>query len=214
MSGSSVGALIGNPRPRSRTLQVGLRARDGIVTALRAAAPGRAWAAGDVLDAATLAHQVFGEQSDAVARRVAQVASQRVVVVATSTYKATYTGLLKSVLDLSPPSIWEQTVAIPVQVVGSHRHTLAADVHLRPLLVELGASTPTSSIVVAESDLRADEGAGVVEAWLAAEAGGRALVRAVAAGNPPSAGEGAAAGGLSPRSEPATWRRTQQVGAR
>ena len=59
--------------------------------------------------------------------------------------------------------------------VGSPAHTLAADVHLRPLLVELGAITPTAALVVTERDLA--DPAAVIEAWLdGAEPALRALL--------------------------------------
>ena len=64
---------------------------------------------------------------------------------------------------------------MPVITVGSPAHTLAADVHLRPLLLELGAVTPTAALVVQERDLA--DPAGVIDAWLdGAEPALRALL--------------------------------------
>jgi FMN reductase len=42
-------------------------------------------------------------------------------------------------------------------------HALAPEVHLRPLLVELGASTPTRGIYVTEAQF--DDLDGVIGAW-------------------------------------------------
>ena len=53
-------------------------------------------------------------------------------------------------------------------VCAAPGHRLAADTQLRPLLVELGASTPTTSLVVEESELA--EMPGFVERWAAGQA--------------------------------------------
>ncbi|GMA86652.1 hypothetical protein GCM10025868_19020 [Angustibacter aerolatus] len=60
------------------------------------------------------------------------------LVVATPTYKGAYTGLLKSFLDHVGADALAGAVAVPVTTVGGPAHTLAADVHLRPLLLEPG----------------------------------------------------------------------------
>jgi FMN reductase len=54
-------------------------------------------------------------------------------------------------------------VAVPVQTLGGPAHTLAADLHLRPLLLELGASTPTAAVTVLEAELATPEDAAL--AW-------------------------------------------------
>ncbi|MEV5891832.1 NADPH-dependent FMN reductase [Nonomuraea fuscirosea] len=86
-----------------------------------------------------------------------------VLVVASPTYKGTYTGLLKSFLDRLPPQALAGTAALPLLVMGDARHALAVEVHLRPLLVELGASVPTPGLAFLESEFpRLEE---VVAAW-------------------------------------------------
>jgi len=65
------------------------------------------------------------------------------VVVASPTYKATYTGILKSFFDRYNSDALVGTVSIPVMTGAAPIHALAPEVHLRPLLVELGSSTPT-----------------------------------------------------------------------
>ena len=57
-----------------------------------------------------------------------------------STYKGTYTGLLKVFLDrfeARPRS----TVAVPLMLGAAPAHALAAEVTLRPVLAELGFIT-------------------------------------------------------------------------
>ena len=78
-----------------------------------------------------------------------------VLVVATPTYKAAYTGLLKAVLDQAPSGWLKGKVVVPLQVAASDRHALAVEVHLRPVLTELGALVP-QALFLNEASLPAD----------------------------------------------------------
>ena len=98
------------------------------------------------------------------------------LIVATPVYKASYTGLLKAFLDLYGPDGLAGAVVVPLVVSGNPAHALVGEVHLRPVLVELGAVVPTRSLTVTEPQL-ADLGP-VVDAWLARQ--GDALRRATA----------------------------------
>jgi FMN reductase len=87
-----------------------------------------------------------GQLSAAMAR----IAESDIVIVASPTYKATYTGVLKAFLDLAPARHFEDILTIPFMVYGDPQHALAAEVHLRPLLNELGALCPTDPVVVGD----------------------------------------------------------------
>ncbi|WP_236004259.1 NADPH-dependent FMN reductase [Nonomuraea antri] len=76
-----------------------------------------------------------------------------VLVVASPTYKGTYTGLLKAFLDRLPSGALAGSAALPLLVMGDPAHSLAVEVHLRPLLVELGAFVPTPGLALLESQL-------------------------------------------------------------
>jgi FMN reductase len=139
-------ALVGNPRPGSRTAGVAQRLLDAV---------GDRYAPADkrtLVDLAELTAAVGPPLGPDSARRYAEplelVLGARFLVVATPTYKGSYTGLLKAFLDHVAAGALRPAVAVPVTTVGSPAHTLAADVHLRPLLVELGAVTPTAALVV------------------------------------------------------------------
>jgi FMN reductase len=159
-SGSIV-AVVGNPRPGSRTA--------ALATALARAIADLA-GTGDpvVLDLAELTEQLGPPLGSGSAGRWAEplrtVHAGDLLVVATPTYKGSYTGLLKSFLDHVGGGALHPITAVPVTTVGSPAHTLAADVHLRPLLVELGASTPTSALVVGNDQL--DDPSGAIKSWL------------------------------------------------
>jgi FMN reductase len=91
-------------------------------------------------------------------------------VIASPTYKASYTGLLKSFLDWFSTTDLAGVTVVPVMVGAGTQHALAVEVHLRPVLVELGAILPTRGLYVTEDQLDAlDE---VIDVWLA-EAGPR-----------------------------------------
>ena len=156
--GSTVVALSGNPRAGSRTSIVARAVADRVA----ALVPGGAQVV--PVDLAGLASEVFAPVRPSVDQALAAVAAARVVVVATPVYKASYTGLLKAFLDLYGPRAWAGVVAVPVVVSASPAHALAGEVHLRPLLVELGATVPTRALAVTESEL-ADLDA-VVSRWL------------------------------------------------
>ena len=104
----------------------------------------------------------------------------RSATTATPVYKASYTGLLKAFLDLYGPGGLAGVVAVPVVVSGNPAHALVGEVHLRPLLVELGAVVPTRALTVVESQLTDLDP--VIERWWSE--GGRALAAQVAAATP------------------------------
>jgi FMN reductase len=96
--------------------------------------------------------------------RVAALRGATIAVIASPTYKATYTGLLKSLLDGVPHDGLAGVIAIPLMVAGDRVHALAVEVHLRPVLVELGAITPTRGLFFEESSLEAP--GSVLDPWL------------------------------------------------
>ena len=157
---SGLVALVGNPRPASRT--------ERLASALLDALAPRLGGETRVLDLAQLLDRhgsLFGpDAAPRWAEPLAVARSARLLVVATPTYKASYTGLLKAFADHVPAGDWSGVVAVPVLTVGSPSHALAADVHLRPLLLELGAVTPTASLLAVGPEL--DDPAAVIDRWL------------------------------------------------
>jgi FMN reductase len=62
-----------------------------------------------------------------------------VVVIGTPVYKAAYSGLLKSLLDLLPQYALTGKTILPLATGGSTAHVLAIDYALRPVLSSMGA---------------------------------------------------------------------------
>ncbi|MFF2183914.1 NADPH-dependent FMN reductase [Streptomyces sp. NPDC058155] len=61
------------------------------------------------------------------------------VVIGTPVYKAAYSGLLKSLLDLLPQYALTDKTVLPLATGGTTAHVLAIDYALRPVLSSMGA---------------------------------------------------------------------------
>jgi FMN reductase len=162
---SSVGVVVGNPKPRSRTLTVA-------EAVARAAAEAAGLAVDDrtTVDLADLGPHLFDWSSSDVRAAVDAIRSCALVVIASPTYKASYTGLLKSFLDWFSTTDLDGVTVVPVMVGAGPQHMLAVETHLRPVLVELGATLPTRGLYVTEDQL--DGLDDVLANWLL-EAGAR-----------------------------------------
>lgn len=68
-----------------------------------------------------------------------EVNEAQVVLVSTPIYKAAYSGLLKSFLDLLPQDGLRDKTIVPLATGGSIAHLLALDYALKPVLSALGA---------------------------------------------------------------------------
>jgi FMN reductase len=112
---------------------------------------------------AEVADELFDFESSTVNDLLASVADSDLLIVASPTYKATYTGLLKAFFDRYGNNALASTVAIALMTGAAPIHALSPEMHLRPLLVELGATTPTRSLYVTEAQF--DDLDGVVGAW-------------------------------------------------
>jgi FMN reductase len=137
-----VSVVAGNPRPASRTLTAALH------VVRRLSGDDASEADLHVLDLATLGPALLDRQDATVARHVERVAAAELVVVASPTYKGSFTGLVKVFLDLLPHRGLEHSVAVPVMLGASPGHALAVETALRPVLTELGATVPASLFLV------------------------------------------------------------------
>jgi len=106
-------------------------------------------AAVDTIDLAVEPERLLGWGSPLVAEHKARIAGARALVVASPTYKATYTGLLKVFLDQFDAGELGGIPTVGVMTGGAPLHSLAVDVHLAPLLFEIGASLPARGLYLA-----------------------------------------------------------------
>ncbi|MCU1397320.1 MAG: NADPH-dependent reductase [Acidimicrobiales bacterium] len=149
----TITVVVGNPKAGSRTRAVGEAiARRAAVAAGLVSDTGEADTAG-VIELAELGPQLFDWSSAPVRAATEQLAGSTLAIIATPVYKATYTGLLKAFLDWFGQTGLAGVTAVPVMVGASAAHALAVEVHLRPLLVEIGATVPTRGLFVLEQEL-------------------------------------------------------------
>ena len=157
--------LVGNPRPRSRTASAARAAAAALVATLDDASADGDTAHGatsevELIDLAVLGGELLDGSSDAAQTVVATATAASVLIVATPTYKGTYTGLLKVLLDHLPGHALDGVRAAVVTVSKAPEHRLVAAAALEPVLVELGATVPAPALTLVEDDLdRVDEAA-------------------------------------------------------
>jgi FMN reductase len=158
----SVTVLVGNPKPRSRTL---LAAR-----LVAAHVAGRE--PDQVIDLVDFGPALLDWADAGVAEAVATVQASKLLIVASPTYKGTFTGLLKLFLDRIAGGALVDVTAVALMLGGDLRHSLAPEVFLKPVLSELGASCPTRGLFLLDADVdaateRIDSAA--LTSWLAVE---------------------------------------------
>jgi FMN reductase len=166
-----IAVVTGNPKPASRTHGVALAVARTLSAALIPSAPSVPSGAVPplpaspgapaplVIDLAEHASALFDSSDAELTRLTAEVAASDVAIFASPTYKAAYTGMLKAFLDRYGGNGLAGTVAVPVMTGGWPGHLLAVEVHLRPVLVELGATVPARGLYVTEPDIAAPDAA-------------------------------------------------------
>ena len=158
-----IAVVVGNPRPGSRTR----RAAEAVAIAVgRLGRQADRMVSIDTIELAELAPDLFAPASRRVEAAMETVTAAHVVVVASPTFKAAYTGLLKAFLDRFSSTALAGVVGVPVMMGGAPIHALAVEVHLRPVLVELSLACPTRGLFIVEAEL--DQLDVTVDAWLAA----------------------------------------------
>lgn len=149
----SVTVVVGNPKPQSRTLLAAQR----VARELTGSEPDT------TIDLTTYGPALLDSAAPDVADAVARVRASRLLVVASPTYKSTYTGLLKLFLDRFGAGSLAAVTAVPLMLGGHWKHALAPEAFLKPVLAEIGASCPTSGLFLLDAEWDAPD---ALEAWL------------------------------------------------
>jgi FMN reductase len=137
----TVTVVAGNPKPASRTLAAARLLAEKITGA----------PVENAIDVITLGPGLLGWGDDAVAAAVKTVQSSDLVIFASPTFKATYTGVLKLFLDqFATGDGLKGVVAIPLMLGAGPAHALAPELLLKPVLVELGATVPVQGLYLNE----------------------------------------------------------------
>ncbi len=146
--------VVGNPKPRSRTYEAGVL----VARKLTGREPD------DIIDVIDLGAGLLESGNPTVAAALQRLQNADVAIIASPTYKATYTGLLKMFLDLLPPDALARVTAFPVMLGAGPAHALAPELLLKPVLVELGATCPAQGLSLIDKSFAEDPR---LDAWVA-----------------------------------------------
>jgi FMN reductase len=97
----------------------------------------------------------FGDP--AIRDAIHQVIDAEVVLVATPIHKASFSGLLKSFLDLLPAQAFRGKTVLPLATGASAADCVAIDQALRPVLASLGARDILDTVAASDADVPAQE---------------------------------------------------------
>ncbi|MFJ9587887.1 NADPH-dependent FMN reductase [Streptomyces acidicola] len=157
----TVTVVVGNPKPASRT--------QAAATLLAEKLGGRAPGSGadHTFDLIELGPGLLGWGDESVAAAVKTVQSSSLVVFASPTFKATYTGLLKLFLDqFAGGTGLRGVVAVPLMLGAGPAHALAPELTLRPVLAELGGTCAVPGLYLRDSSFSDDPALDAyVERW-------------------------------------------------
>jgi len=103
------------------------------------------------LPAQALVHAQFSDL--AIQDAIRKVSQAQVILVATPIYKAAYSGLLKSFLDLLPQGGLRGKTVLPLATGGSTAHLLALDYALKPVLSALGARDILDAVYASDAQI-------------------------------------------------------------
>ncbi|RZB15040.1 FMN reductase (NADPH) [Streptomyces sp. F001] len=149
---ATVLSVSGSPSPTSRTARL-LRDLDARLTA-----QGHEVVPLDVrtLPPQALLHADF--RHPAIVEATALFEQADGVVIGTPVYKAAYSGLLKSLLDLLPQYALAGKTVLPLATGGTTAHVLAIDYALRPVLASMGPAhiTPGWFVLDKHIEIRQD----------------------------------------------------------
>lgn len=134
--------VAGNPKPLSRTLAAGVK----LAELITGAEPD------NVIDVIALGPGLLGWGDEAVAEAVETVKASDLIIVASPTYKGSYTGVLKLFLDqFETATGLAGSVAVPLMLGAGPGHTMAPDLLLKPVLVEIGATVPCQGLYLLDA---------------------------------------------------------------
>ncbi|EFA72206.1 NADPH-dependent FMN reductase [Cylindrospermopsis raciborskii] len=105
---------------------------------------------------------IYGKyNSPALERPKALVEQASGIIIATPIYKAAYTGLLKTFLDLLPQKAFTGKILLPLATGGTIAHLLAIEYALKPVLFELGARHILSTVYAVDKQIQFPQGGSI-----------------------------------------------------
>ena len=123
-------AISGSPRAPSKSktlaeIMLAVLAKSGCETQL--------------IDVAELpAEALLARESSAqIDAAMVEIGGAQIIVAASPTYRALYTGAMKALFDLMPHGHLANKICVPIQTAGSQSHFLAIEYGMRPLFASL-----------------------------------------------------------------------------
>ncbi|WP_378734625.1 NADPH-dependent FMN reductase [Nocardia brasiliensis] len=143
----TVTVVVGNPKPASRTLAAATLVAKGLRPEVEPA----------VIDLVDFGAALLSWGDPSVAAAVRTVSDSELVVFASPTFKATYTGLLKLFLEqFDGGTGLADVLGVPVMLGAGPTHALAPDLLLKPVLVELGATAALPGLYLSDRTFHED----------------------------------------------------------
>ncbi|EME22683.1 putative flavoprotein [Rhodococcus triatomae BKS 15-14] len=107
----------------------------------------------NVIDVVEFAPALLDRDDSRIQQAVSIVSASNLAVVASPTFKASYSGLLKLFLDqFATADGLRGVTAVPLMLGAGAAHALAPELLLRPVLTELGASVPAPGLYLPEHE--------------------------------------------------------------
>lgn len=140
-------SLAGSPQKNSRSTELLKVAHQWLVSRdVNVAAYGpQNFSAQDLLEA--------NSKSPAILSLINALQHADGLLIATPVYKAAYSGVLKTILDLLPERALEHKVVLPFATAGSPNHLLALDYALKPVLSALKAQEVLNGVFADDAQL-------------------------------------------------------------
>jgi FMN reductase len=143
---ADVVVISGHPRPGSRTLRLATEL-GGRIAKSRGNAPFV------TVDVAELGSGLLATADEATARALLEVQDATLLIVATPTYRGTFSGALKVLLDQLPANALAGMLAVPVVTADTQPQADTAEAFLARLLRELGADVVDFGLTATTSEL-------------------------------------------------------------
>jgi len=156
---TDVVVISGHPRPGSRTLRLARAVGERFVRTA-------GYSSMTLVDVAELGPALFRPADRATSEALLEVQDATLLIVATPTYRGSYAGALKVLLDQLPPNALAGIVAIPVVTAATQSQADTTEAFLARLLQELGADVLDFGLTATEPELA--DPAGVANQYAAA----------------------------------------------
>lgn len=97
-------------------------------------------------------------ESEALKQAQDMIEQAQAIIIGTPVYKASYTGVLKALLDLMPQYAFSGKTILPIATGGTITHLLSIDYAMKPLFGVLGATHILRGVFILDSQMQRDEG--------------------------------------------------------